>query len=109
MGHGTSRGDALQAEGDGGGLHGADPDGEVPLPLPFPEQHDRLVGREFDPDTDEVQLDHEGSRFTVLTDPSTGKWARLFGIGDVESLWIERSWKVRKDVLGVLRHAALAV
>src|SRR5690606_27103343 len=49
---------ALLGKGDGRRLPRSDPDGEVTVPSHFTQQHDRLVGGHFDPDTYDIELVH---------------------------------------------------
>ena len=56
--HRPGRPHPLLLERDRGRLDGADPDGQVPLPLRLLEQQDRLVAGQLDPDTDDSKLLH---------------------------------------------------
>jgi len=59
VGHWPRRHDALERERDRGGFDGSDEDREhAVLALGLAEQHDRVVGRKFDPHPDEMHLDH---------------------------------------------------
>src|SRR5438105_2578823 len=58
VGHRPLGDDALESEGDGGGLDGADPDREEAAPIALLQQHDGLIGGQLDPDSDERNLDH---------------------------------------------------
>jgi hypothetical protein len=51
--------DALLLKGDRGRLDGADPDGQITHAIFFAEQDDRLVGREFDPNSDNSHRMHD--------------------------------------------------
>src|SRR6266566_2087555 len=61
MGERPRRDHALLGEGDGGSLHRADPDRQVPVPLGFLEQDDGLVRGHLDSDADDLHLPHGGS------------------------------------------------
>src|SRR6266851_7357232 len=52
---------ALLGERDGGSLHRADPDRQIPVPLGLLEQDDGLVRGHLDPDADDLHLPHGGS------------------------------------------------
>lgn len=58
MGQRARRSHALLSEGDRGRLTWSDPDGEVAVASHFTQEHDRLVGGHFHPDTHDVELVH---------------------------------------------------
>ncbi len=70
-------GDALQRERDRLRLGLTDPDGQVALPLALLEQHDRLIGGQFDADADQVQLDHGGLPVPTRTGEATERHRRV--------------------------------
>ncbi len=57
MREGTLRHYPFQRIGDGGGLYSTDPDGEVTGAGRLTQQHDRLVGGEFDANPNQLHGD----------------------------------------------------
>jgi hypothetical protein len=58
MGHGPLGPDALEFHGDGAGFGGADEDGQHPLALLLPQEHDRGVGRGIEAHLGHPHRDH---------------------------------------------------
>ena len=66
VGHRPGRLHALERVDDRGGLRRADEDRQVSLALVLAEQHDRLVRRNLDSDSDERHRDHGRLRISCL-------------------------------------------
>src|SRR4029453_2496470 len=61
VGHGSRWDNTLLGQGDGTGFRCSNPDGDMPLPLDFAKEDQGLVGRQFYPDADNFNFDHQVS------------------------------------------------